>query len=53
MLVADTSVREHAFNEHFTRQDFIDFVLSNLVSQLIKKEDSCEFLMEMITRSIY
>ena len=53
ILVADTSVREHAFNEHFTRQDFIDFVLSNLVSQLIKKEDSCEFLMEMITRSIY
>ena len=53
ILVADTSVREHAFNEHFTRQDFIDFVLSNVVSLLVKKANSCDFLLEIITRTIY
>ncbi len=53
ILAADTSVRANAFHDHFSRKDFINFVLSNLVSQLVKREDSCEFLLEIITRSIY
>lgn len=53
ILAADTSVRANAFHDHFSRKDFINPVLSNLVSQLVKREDSCEFLLEIITRSIY
>jgi len=53
ILIADPAVKEDTFNERFTRKDFIDFVLANVVSLLVKKADSCDILLEIITRTSY
>ena len=53
ILTADPGIKDETFNERFTRKDFIDFVLSNVVSLLVKKANSCDFLLEIITRTIY
>lgn len=52
-LNADNSVRDHAFGPGFTREQFVDFVFSNLLSCLVGQEESCQVLLEVIKRAIY
>jgi len=52
-LLNDNYVKRDAFNETFTHERFIDFVLSNILTLLIKNEQSCYLLNEIIKRTIY
>lgn len=52
-LNADGRVRENAFSRDFTKERFVDFVFGNLISLLMNRERSCDFLMEAISRMIY
>ena len=53
VLDADSKVREDAFSEVFKKEDFIDFVFSNLLSLLMKNATSCDFLLIVVRRMIY
>lgn len=53
ILNADKMVRSNAFTDTFTKTNFINFVLDNLISLLINKSNSCDFLLEIINRTIY
>lgn len=52
-LHADEQIKATAFSNKFTKDDFIDFVLSNIIDLLIRKKDSCNVLLEVIRRTIY
>ncbi|GAB1477251.1 hypothetical protein MASR2M70_20890 [Bacillota bacterium] len=52
-LNADSKVREDSFSPAFTKEDFVDFVFSNLITLLMKQTKSCNFLLEVIRRIIY
>lgn len=49
----DVNVNSAVFSSSFTKEDFIDFVFSNLVTLLIKQANSCDFLLDIIKRIIY
>ena len=51
-LLSDLNVRIGAFN-NLPREKYVDFIFSNILSILIKKESSCDFLLEIIRRTIY
>lgn len=53
ILETDEKVREYAFSGKFTTNAFVDFVFSNMLTALVKGEDSFDVLEEMIIRSIY
>lgn len=53
MLEKDMQVRKDAFSHRFSKSDFIDFVFLNIISLLVKRELSCEILLEIIRRTIY
>lgn len=53
MLNADSGIKEDTFSPTFTKEDFIDFVFSNLITLLMKQSKSCDFLLEVIRRIIY
>lgn len=53
ILNRDKNIREDAFNENFTKEDFIDFVFSNIIIFLMRDKSDCKILIEMINRSIY
>lgn len=52
-LNADTQVKCDTFSSSFTKEDFIDFVFSNLITLLMKQANSCDFLLEAIRRILY
>ena len=52
-LHADSQVKEDAFCPAFNKEDFIDFVFSNLMTLLMQQANSCDFLLEAIRRIIY
>lgn len=52
-LNADSMVNDDAFSPAFTKEDFIDFVFSNLMTLLVEQANSCNFLLEVIRRIIY
>lgn len=52
-LNADSGIKGDAFSPSFTKEDFIDFVFSSLMTLLMKQADSCDFLLEVIRRIIY
>lgn len=52
-LNEDQGIREDAFSQTFTKEDFIEFIFSSLIMLLINEADSCDFLIEMIRRTIY
>lgn len=52
-LNADSRVKDDAFPPTFTKEDFIDFIFSNLLTLLMKQASSCDFLLEVIRRIIY
>lgn len=53
ILNNDTSVRDSAFTNYFTKKEFIDFVFANIISILAKQLNDCNFLAEVIRRIIY
>ena len=52
-LHRDQGVRKNAFSKQFTESDFVDFVFSNIITLLAKETKSCDFLLEIVKRSIY
>lgn len=52
-LQADSSVSEDTFLASFEEQEFIDFVLDNLLMLLVQRKKSCRMLVEIIQRTIY
>lgn len=52
-LKNDPNVRADVFDEKFTLSDFVDFILSGVVSLLMRRKSSCAVLLEMIRRTIY
>lgn len=52
-LNADSRVKDDTFPPTFTKEDFIDFIFSNLLTLLMKQASSCDFLLEVIRRIIY
>lgn len=53
VLAHDPHVRAGAFGEVLRADDFVDFVLSSLLTLLMRESDSCAVLAEMIRRTIY
>lgn len=53
ILNTDIYVKSDTFSSSFTKEDFIDFVISNLVTLLMKQANSCDFLLDVIRRIIY
>ena len=52
-LHSDTAVRKDAFSCSFSESDFLDFVLTNLLTCLMQKKSDCVLLLELIRRAIY
>ena len=52
-LNADISIEKDVFGESFTREVFAAFVLDNLVLLLALGKESCDTLIEIISRIIY
>lgn len=52
-LRADPIVRKNTFSDVFTESDFIDFVLSNILSLLLQQKKDCGILLEIVRRTIY
>ncbi|MDD4807427.1 MULTISPECIES: TetR/AcrR family transcriptional regulator [Caproicibacterium] len=52
-LNADTAIRKDAFTPAFTESDFIDFVLTNVLTMLMQKKGDCGVLLAIIRRTIY
>ena len=53
VLWADQAVREDAFTAHFSREDFVSFVLDYMLVLLIRGQPDCAVLLEVIRRAIY
>ncbi len=49
----DQDIRKEAFSDQFSKEDFIDFVFSNIITLLMKEANSCDFLLEIVKRIIY
>lgn len=52
-LDADAKVDQNAFSDEFTKSDFLDFVLSNILTLLMQHKSDCGMLLEVIRRTIY
>ena len=52
-LDQDASVRNDAFSASFSKSDFMDFILDNLLSCLMQRKSDCQMLLEIIRRAIY
>lgn len=52
-LQRDMAVRQDTFDETFSQDAFIDFVLTGLLTLLMQQRDSCTVLLEMVRRTIY
>lgn len=52
-LNVDSEVNENNFTPSFQKEDFIEFVFTNLITLLIQGTASCDFLLEVIRRIIY
>lgn len=49
----DSNVKTNAFTDVFTESDLIDFILNNLLMQLMQTKGDCAVLLEIIRRTIY
>lgn len=52
-LQNDSDVKATAFSDDFSKSKFVDFVFSNLLTMLMKQENSWNILIEVINRTIY
>ncbi|MEF9941119.1 MAG: TetR/AcrR family transcriptional regulator [Lachnospiraceae bacterium] len=53
VLEGDGKVKEFAFSSDITKQEFVEFVFASMIMLLMKKESSCQMLLEIIKRFIY
>lgn len=53
VLQKDRRIDDGVFDEHFTRKAFVDFVFSNLLTLLMREEQSCQMLVEVEERVLY
>lgn len=52
-LEHDPKVSVDAFSEDFTKEAFVGFVFSNIMSLVMNRKTSCEMLLKVIHRTIY
>lgn len=52
-LDTDEYVNKNAFSDELSKEDFINFVLLNIISLLIRNVQDCKVLLEAIRRIIY
>lgn len=52
-LDGDPQVRKDAFSEDFTKEAFVGFVFSNVLSLVMNRKNSCAFLLKVIKRTVY
>lgn len=52
-LSSDSMVRTDAFDDQFTPKGYVDFIFDSMISYLMKGKTSCDFLLELIRRTIY
>jgi AcrR family transcriptional regulator len=52
-LNQDQSVKSGIFNESFSKQDYVKFVFSNILTLIINRTTTCDFLLAVIRRTIY
>lgn len=52
-LDSDVAVRKDAFSDSFSESDFLDFILTTLLTCLMQKKSDCALLLELIRRAIY
>lgn len=53
VLSQDRKVRTDCFNNEFTQEKFVDFVISSIMQSLLNESDNATILIEMIRRSVY
>lgn len=53
VLQQDHQVKPDIFNDQLTKEQFIEFVFSNMMQLLSQNQQSCHILKEMIKRIIY
>ena len=49
----DHSIHKDVFSTNFSEEDFVDFVLANLICLLVQKKKSCQLLLEVKKRTLY
>ena len=52
-LESDKSIRKNVWNERFTKETFVTFVMDNMLISLRQSQDNVEFLVELIERILY
>ena len=52
-LLQDPKVRKDAFSRSFTVSSFIDFIMENMINELLENKRNCRTLCEIIRRTIY
>lgn len=52
-LETDHRVRADAFSGKFTKENFVNFIMENMLLLLMQGRGDCEILIEMIRRAVY
>lgn len=52
-LQKDKKIKGGIFSENFSEDDFFEFILSNFISLLLKGQDDCKILLEIVSRTVY
>lgn len=53
IVLEDKSIDKDIFNESFSIDDYIDFIFTNILFTVVNKNNSIDFLIEIIKRTIY
>lgn len=53
ILMADTAVRQDAFDEELAAEDFVGMIFTLMLSMLLRGEGNCKPILEMVSRCIY
>lgn len=53
ILKKDTNIRPNVFNDKFSKEKFIDFLIMNIFSLLTQKKYDYMILIDLIKKSIY
>lgn len=52
-LQADQKIKADVFSDSFSKDEFLGFILDNMLSTLVKGEDNCSFLLKVVSRILY
>lgn len=52
-LERDPAVRQEVFDDAFSREEFVSFLLSDLLSLGIRQASSCDFLLTLVDKLLY